>query len=186
MSILVVAFALICFVVLVTVLFIAVEKRKTDARMNQFINRLKELGSLNNLEFTSQEMLKGIAIGLDGRQRKVLVLMGNHETTFSYRLFNVNDVAICEVKHEYNTVNLGLKNDKTDRDLEKIILRFEMKGTQESVEVDFYNIRTSDVYEIKESAEKAKRWEALLAEMLKERSKKAARLNNISVRLLIM
>jgi hypothetical protein len=175
MSTVFVAVALLGFIVLVTLLFTTIEKRKKRASMNQFLNRFIELGSLNNLTFSSQEILKDAAIGLDGIHRRLLVLYGNHETTFRHRLFHLSDVATCSVKKQYATVNApGSKNNTVDQYLEKIMLRFEMKSGEEPVEVNFYHHVTCDVYEIKDMAEKAKHWEAILSKMLKSPLKAVA------------
>ena len=175
MSTLFVAVTVVSAVVITVLLIISHEKRKKRAHLNQFINRFMALGSLHNLNFSSQEMLKDAAIGLDGRHRKLLILIGKHESAFNHHLFHLNDLKSCTVREHYGIYNSSsLKNKLSERYLEKLMLRFEMKAVQDPVEVDFYNHVTNSVYEIKERTERAKHWETILSKMLKSPLKEVA------------
>lgn len=175
MSTILVAAIIVGFLALYIVLFTKNENRKKRKGRNQFLSRFSELGSFNNLTFSSQEILKDAAIGLDGVHRKLLVLIRSNETTFSNQLLNLSDVKACTVKKQYGTIYAGSKKNALDYYLEKIALCFEFKNSQEPVEVVFYHHISSDIYEIKEMSEKAKHWEVILSKLLKSPLKEGAK-----------
>ena len=142
--------------------------------MNQFLTRFSELGSLNNLTFSSQEIFQNSAIGLDGVHRRLLILSGRNETTASNKLLHLTEVKSCSVKKQYGTINAGFKYNKLERHLEKLSLCFEFKDNRDPVEVNFFDHITGDVYQLKDMEKKAKHWEAILSKMLKSPLKEAA------------
>ena len=175
MSSVLVAAVLVGFVTSIALLFIQIEKRKNRKHMNQFLTRFSELGALNNLTFSSQEILEDAAIGLDGVHRKLLILNGSNETTASNKLLYLNEIKTCTVKKQYGTIGaLGLKNNKLEQYLEKLSLCFDMKNGREPAEVAFFHHDTGNIYQLKELEEKAKHWEIMLSKMLKSPLKDAA------------
>lgn len=167
MSTILVAAILVGFLAFFIVLFTTNEERKKRTRRNQFLSCFSELGSLNHLTFSSQEILKDTAIGLDGVHRKLLVVTRNNEATFSNQLLNLNEVKTCAVKKQHGTVYAGSKKNPMEHYLEKVAIHFEFRNSQEPIEVVFYHHISSDVYEIKEMSEKAKHWEVILSKLLR-------------------
>ena len=174
MSSVIVAAILLCFIAIAILFFVWIEKRKNQKQMNQFLTRFRELGSLHNLSFSSQEILQHAALGLDGVHRMLLILIGSSESTASNHLINLRKVKTCFVKKQYGTISAGLKDDTLEQYLEKLSLCFEIKNGESPVEVVFYDHSSGDLYQIHEIEKKAKHWEAILSKMLKSPLKEAA------------
>jgi hypothetical protein len=166
MSTLFVAGILLCFLAVFIVLFTANENRKKQAQLKRFSSLFSELGLLNNLTFSSQEILKDAAIGLDGRHRKLLVLNRDSAASFRNQLVHLAEVKTCAVKKHYAGSAAALKKSSEDRYLEKVALQFAFKNNREPVEVIFYHHINCGVYEINEMNEKARHWEVILSKML--------------------
>lgn len=153
---------------LAAVLFTVKENKRKRSRRKRFLTRFSELGSLNNLTFSGQEILKDVAIGLDGVRRKLLVITKDNETVFNPRLLDLRDVKSCSVKKRYGTVEAaGFRRREREHHLEKIALRFEFKDRRQPAEVPFYHHVTGGPYEVKEMNAKARRWCVLLSKMLR-------------------
>jgi hypothetical protein len=175
MSTVLVAAILVGFLVLFIVLFTMNENRKKRNRRNQFLTHFSELASLNSLTFSKQEILKDVAIGLDGLNHKLLVVNRDGENTFSHYLVYLNDVKSCSVKKQYGTVGAaGSKKNELEPFLEKVVLQFHFKNSREPAEVAFYQHISSDIYEMKDMSEKARQWEVTLSKLLKSPLKEAA------------
>ena len=71
MSSLLIAAVLIAAIIAIVVFLISIDKKQKLNAMNTFFNCLSETGSQNKLNFTSQEFLNNVAIGLDAPQRRV-------------------------------------------------------------------------------------------------------------------
>jgi len=74
MSTIIVAAILVGAVIVIGGLLISVADKQKVKKRNQLLNRFSELGTIHNLSFSSQEVLNNSIIGLDGINRKILVL----------------------------------------------------------------------------------------------------------------
>jgi hypothetical protein len=175
MSTLLVAAIPIGFIAISILLFIQSENRKNRKHMNQFLTRFTELGSLNNLTFSSQEILQDVAIGLDGVHRKLLILRGSNKSTASAQLLHLSELKSCSVKKQYGPIHaVDLKKNKLEQYLQKLSLCFERKDNKEPVEIDFFHHNTSSAYSPEKLEKKAKNWEAIFSKILKYPTKEAA------------
>jgi hypothetical protein len=147
------------------------EKRK---RMNHLLHRFSELGSGNNLTFSSQEILHDCIIGLDGVNRKILVAQSVEGIITRTELIDLFDVKTCSVIRQYGSIKGGeLRAKKLDTYLEKILLHFN-RDNQPPVEVLFYHYRKNGLHEIEKLAKKARHWELLLSKMIHVPARKIA------------
>jgi hypothetical protein len=136
-------------------------KRKT---MNSILKHFSQLGTENNLSFSSQEVLNHSILGLDGVNRKILVVTKEDEEYSSF-IIDLNKVKNCTVKKVYGTIKSGdLKNNKLEQYLEKMVLHFELHGNL-PVEIDFYKNSINHIFETKELENKARHWESILSKM---------------------
>jgi hypothetical protein len=166
MSTLVVAAVLVGIVAAVIFLLVSIDKKQKRNAMNQLLHAFSQKGSEHGLTFSGQEILKETVIGLDGVQRKMLVLQRRDEKAFDSFIIDLNEVKGCTVKKEHGKINLvEFRAGKQEQYLEKIALRFELQG-KPPVEVLFYQHFANHIYEIAELESKAKHWEVILSKMV--------------------
>ena len=64
--------------------------------MKQIFNRISELGIMNNLRFSSQELLQNAVIALDGMQGKLLVINGIAKDKYDEALISPAESVSCQ------------------------------------------------------------------------------------------
>jgi hypothetical protein len=139
------------------------QKRKA---MHQFLQQFSLLGSVYHLTFSGQEILSDSILGLDGIQRKLLVLQKQSPHTFRSMVIALNDVQECSVRKYYGTIKSGdLKKRTLEHFLEKISLHFSFGSQHPPVEVLFYHYNTHHVFDIPKQERKARHWEAVLTKL---------------------
>ena len=167
MSDLFIAGILIGIIVSISFLLIYIDKHSKRKRMNHLTNRFSELGSRYQVNFTSQAILKDEILGIDGVQRKLLILNTTDKNEMPHELIDLDELRHCSVKKLYGSINNGdLKNKKLEQYLEKIVLCFEFHMKKPAIEVSFYNHLKNHLFEIPELEQKAKDWESFLSKML--------------------
>jgi hypothetical protein len=143
--------------------------------MNQLLNRFSELGTAHNLSFSSQEVLNNCIIGLDGINRKLLILTQIDNTLFDDYVVDLDEVKNCTAKKHYGNIKPGdLKNKKLETYLERVALHFEFHNGKEPIEVAFYKHIENNVYHLADIEQKAEHWKQILTKMLKTSVKKIA------------
>ncbi|KAA9038000.1 hypothetical protein FW778_14630 [Ginsengibacter hankyongi] len=177
MSTLLIAAVLIAAIIAIVVFLISIDKKQKQNAMNTFFNCLSKTGSLNKLNFTSQEFLNNIAIGLDAPQRKLLILTRVDRDVYRDRIINLDHVQCCSVKKNYDYINAGdLKTNRLEKHLEEIVLHMNLYDGS-SADIPFYSHINDHISRVIETEEKAKRWEAIISSLLNDRFKK----NNLKV-----
>jgi hypothetical protein len=166
MSTIIVAALLVASVVLVCYVLVRIHNKQKREAMNQLLDHFRQTGAKHALSFSSQEVLNDRVLGLDGVNRKVLVVT-REENAFDSFIIDVNEIKNCTVKKVYGTIKAGdLKDHRLEQYLEKIVLHFEMTG-KPSVEVPFFSHANNHLYETQELEQKARHWETFLAKMQK-------------------
>ena len=164
MSTILVAVIVVGSVVIICFLLISIHNKHKREAMNNLLKHFSQLGTENNLNFSSQEVLHNCILGLDGINRKILVV-AKKDGFYSSFMIDLNEVKSCTVKKIYGTIKVGdLKNHKLDQYLEKMVLHFELIG-RPSVEIAFYKNHDNHIYEVQELEYKARHWEAILTKM---------------------
>lgn len=147
------------------------EKRK---RMNHLLHRFSELGSGNNLTFSSQEILHDCIIGLDGVNRKILVAQSVDGIITHTELIDLFTVKTCSVIRQYGSIKSGeLRANKLETYLERLVLHFE-RDNEPAIEIPFYHYRKNGLHEIQKLEKKARHWELLLSKMIHVPARKIA------------
>jgi hypothetical protein len=179
MATLIIAAALVAAIAAICLLIISFDKKQKRNAMNIFLNRLSQAGSSNNLNFTSQELLNDIAIGLDAPHRKLLILTRFKSGEYFNTIIDVENIQSCLVKKEYGFINAGtLKTDKLEKHLKEIALHIELYNYN-SADVPFYNHIDNTVSQADEMEKKAKKWETIITTLLNDRFKKNNQANSI-------
>jgi len=173
MSTIIVAFIIIGSIVAITWFLVSINKRQTKKKREQLLHRFSQLGTEYNLSYASQEVLKERVIGLDGVNRKLLVLEETNGQQ-SYYIIDLEEVKNCTVNKIYSS-GQGSGNQKSmDNPLFIIALQFDFKDKRPPVQLPFYDHLTNHVFETAELEEKAKDWEAILSKMLAKEAKRIA------------
>lgn len=167
MSTILVAVILVGIVVAVCVLLVTLDQKQKRKSLRELHLRFSRLGTENKLTFSSQETLKDLLLGLDGIQRKLLVLKKQDSTTFHSFVVDLATVKSCSVKKHYGNINSGeLKTKTLEQYLEKITLHFELGGSTPAKEIVFYKHFDHHLVEIPELEQKARHWELMLSKLL--------------------
>jgi hypothetical protein len=167
MSTLLVAAIIIGSVAIICLILFSIHNKHNREAMNKLLKHFSQLGTENNLSFSSQEILKNGILGLDGLRRK-LVAVTREGNSFGSLVIDLNQVKICAVKKIYGTIHAGdLKTRKLDQYLEKIILQFDFEN-RPSLEIPFYQHLHNHLLEAAELEQKARHWETILSKMKTE------------------
>lgn len=174
MSTLVIAVLLVGSIIGICLILMAVASKQKIKKMNQLLNRFSELGTVYDLSFASQEVLNDSIIGLDGMNRKLMVLTQIDDLIFDDYVIDLNEVKTCTVKKHYGNIRPDeLRKRKLENYLERIALHFEFKNEKAPIEVAFYN-HISPVYRLDVIEQKADHWKQILSKMLNSPLKKIA------------
>lgn len=147
-------------------LFLTIYRKEKRKRMNRLFHRFSELGSSYNLTFSSQEILHDCIIGLDGMNRKILVIRSKDGVISHSELIALSDVNSCSVIRQYGTIKSGeLRVNKLETYLERVALHFE-RESKPPIEIPFYQHRKNVLHELERLEKKARHWELLLSKMI--------------------
>jgi hypothetical protein len=147
------AVAAICF------LLITVHNKHKREATAKLLNHFSELGTAHHLSFSGQELLRHCVVGLDGLNRKVLVVT-NEESHYHSFLIDLNEVKNCTVKKIYGTA----KDPSEEPFLVKIVLQLERQG-KAPAEIVFYRHFENHIYEAQELEQKAGHWKSILSKL---------------------
>ncbi len=133
--------------------------------MNTLLQYFKEIAIKSHLRISSQELLKDCVFGIDGINRKLLIVKNQNET-FCSSVINLDDIKRCSIKKEYRSIGAnGLESKRLEHYLSKIFLRLEFANGREGTEVLFYQDRSNPLYEVHKLTNKARLWETMLSKM---------------------
>ncbi|MFL5786750.1 MAG: hypothetical protein ACJ748_01745 [Flavisolibacter sp.] len=164
MSTIIIAAIIVGSVVFISLLLISIHNKEKRIAMNNLLKYFNQLGTENDFNISSQEILNSCILGLDGVHRKILVVTKEDGYLGSF-IIDLNQVKTCLIKKIYGTINQDdLKKHKMDQFLEKITLHFDLNN-KPSVEIVFYNHFENHIYEAYELEQKAKHWEIILSKM---------------------
>lgn len=167
MSTVVVALILLSFVFVVSFLFVWTSKRQAKKRTSQLLHRFSTLGTENNLSFSSQEIFRSKVIGVDGVQRKILVLEHLENNAFDWYFIDLKEVQSCKITTQYATPPVPTAaSGNLNETVAFIGLEFRHRQSGHVVSLPFYQHLGNSVYELSALKAKAKDWESMLSKML--------------------
>src|SRR6478672_107713 len=103
MSTLFVATILVGSVVAICLFLISIHNKHKREAMNHLLNQFSRSGTENNLGFSSQEVLNNCVLGLDGVNRKILVVT-KQDHDYTSLIIDLNEVKSCVVKKMFGTI----------------------------------------------------------------------------------
>jgi hypothetical protein len=163
MSTFFVAAILLSAVIIMILLLITLHNRQKQKAAGRLRQQFSRLGAEHGLSFTAQEATPYGLFGLDGQQRKLLVLDKADDHLFSHILIDLEEVKSCTLQKQYSP---AAKDSKVDDHLNKLVLRFHFNGAALPAEVVFYDYAGNNVFQLPEQSQKAKHWELILTKML--------------------
>jgi hypothetical protein len=156
------------------VLSYSIRKKRKALQIQKLLVRFSELGTANDLAFSSQLILPNRIIGLDGIKKTLLVMEVDIGES-SWYLVRLDEMHSCKVKMLYRSLNAGEANDwRDEKNLEKIVIRFQKKDQENIVLLPFYESGKNNVMEATALARKADYWESMLSKLINNNLKKIA------------
>ncbi len=175
MSTLIVAAILISIIISICLILVSINNKHRKKAVYELLNRFSKLGTENNLSFSSQEILENCIIGLDGVQRKLLILKKIDSDGYDSIILDLNEVKNCSKKKIYRRVNIGTsKKERFENHIDKIVLELDFIDNRQSVQILFFEPITNHILAMSELEQKAKKWERILSQIANTGLKKIA------------
>ena len=175
MSTIIVAAIIISVIISISLKLVSINNKQRKKTSTELLNHFSKLGTENNLSFSSQEILENCIIGLDGIQRKLLILKKIDKDEYDSILLDLNEVKKCSKKNIYTRVNIGTsKKERFENHLDKIVLDFDFIDNRQPVQILFFEPITNHVFAMSELEQKAKKWETILSQITNTGLKKIA------------
>lgn len=166
MSTIIVAAIIISVIVSICLILVSIDNKQRKKTSTELLNHFSRLGSENNLSFSSQEILERCIMGLDGIQKKLLILKKFDKHGYDSILLDLNEVKNCSKKKIYKKVNIGTsKKERFENHLDKIILELGFINSRPPVQILFYEPVTNDIFAMPELEQKAQKWETILSQI---------------------
>jgi hypothetical protein len=175
MSAIIIAAIIISIVTCICLLLIELDKKQMRKTASELLNHFSKLGTENNLSFTSQEILETCIIGLDGIQKKLLILKKIEKDEYDSILLDLNEVKSCSKNTIYKRLNIGTtKKERFENHIDKIVLDFDFIDNRQPVQILFFENIMNNIFAMSELEQKAKKWETILSQITKRGLKKIA------------
>ena len=175
MSAIIVAAIIISVIISISLKLVSINNKHRQKTASELLNHFSKLGTENNLSFSSQEILENCIIGLDGIQRKLLILKKIDKDDYDSILLDLDEVKKCSKKNIYTRVNIGTtKKERFENHIEKIVLDIDFKDNRQPVQILFFRPITNHVFAMSELAQKAEKWEKILSQIANTSLKKIA------------
>ena len=150
----------ICAIILTVLVF---QQKRKRARIEKLLLQFSQLGSDNNLSFTSQEILHNSIIGLDGLKRKIVFLQETNGI-YEWMIVDLNTVSHCSLKLNYRGFRSGKKRNSGVY-FEKLLLQFVSHDNQ-LIDLPFYAHPGTKLSTRRQLEQKARYWEAIISKMV--------------------
>jgi len=150
----------ICAIILIVV---AVQKKRKRVREGKLLLQFSQIGTDNDLSFTSQEILYNSVIGLDGLKRKIVFLQETNGI-YHWLMIDLDRINHCCVKLKYRGFKLRRRRNSRVY-TEKLILQFQSMEN-ELIDIPFYVNPTLKRSLRRQLEQKARHWEIILSKMI--------------------
>jgi hypothetical protein len=172
MSTTIVAIILLCVIAAVCVILVWVNNKDRDKNAIHLLNRFTDIAMQSNLSFSSQEILEATLIGLDGIQKKLLIITKTGADEYDSLLIDLNEVKSCTKRKLFKDINVGgNKKVKFEKQIDKIVLDIQFADGRPGVQIIFFQPITNDIFTLAELESKAGHWEAIISQLINPRLK---------------
>jgi hypothetical protein len=166
MSHIVVALLIIFTTISIPLVFILMHRSKLKKKKEKMLLFFSKVGTLHNLSFTDQQVLRDKIIGLDEPERKLLIVEENGEM-YNSKIIDLHEVKTCKVKKTYSTIHIGDNKKSTlEQSLNTIELQFDFKNENTPIAFPFYKDSINSVHDMAKLENQSKYWEAILSKIL--------------------
>lgn len=160
--------------VIYTLIFFAMKHRNIRFDKIRYL-QLSELGSKFSLSFSSHEVLGNKIMGLDGINKKLLILEQTDGQSHSY-IIDLDEAKAITVKKIYSSIKAGeLKKRRIEEFLKTIQLQFEFGNGKEDIVLPFYESKINNIYDLPGLERKIKNWQLILSKMIGIKNKNPIR-----------
>ena len=139
-------------------------KNAKKIKENLFL-RLSKEGTANNLIFCSQEILQNKVIGIDGIQRKIMILE-KIKNKYNCSVISLDEVQNCELITSCRALYEDNFNKFEVENLHAIELRFQFKNQAQPASIIFYESLINSQRELVLLKAKAEYWCVMLSKLL--------------------
>jgi hypothetical protein len=167
MTTIMVAVILICIITIIFLGLVFINNRDKRKKIFDLLEQFRKVKSEYDLSFSHQEVLENHVIGLDEGKRKLLILRRTKPDKYDANVIDINHLRGCTQKTNYNRIDTGnIKRLKSEEHLE-IILEFEFRDEADPVGLSFYDSAINYPDERLELKQKAKQWELILSNQIR-------------------
>jgi len=156
-----IAVVMVLVIAAISLILVRISNHHRKIKTQKMMHHFSQLGTSNALAFTSQEILQDVVIGLDGINRKLLILHNQHES-FEWKVVDLAQVHNCSVKKVYLTSGPA---HAREAHLDRLVLAIELKQGGGIMEVPFFTHSKNHIYQLAEMEQKAKYWVAVLSKL---------------------
>jgi len=167
MSTILVAVILVSVIALIVFILVAINSRERKKSTLELLSQFSGVATQKNLTFTSQEILETVLMGLDGIQRKLLIISRLGADKHDTLLIDLKEVKTCTKKQLYNRISVGnYSKARFENQIQKIVLEFEYTDGRVPSQITFFEPTTSHMLDMSELDQKAKKWEGIISKLL--------------------
>jgi len=171
MSTIIILLIIVAEMVIYRLIFIVMKHRSIRFDKIRYL-QLSELGSKFSMSFSSHEVLGNKIMGLDGINRKLLVLEQTDGQSHSC-IIDLDQAKAITVKKIYRSIKAGeLKKRRIEEFLKTIQLQFEFGNGKEDIVLPFYESEIDNIYDLPGLERKIKNWQLILSKMTGTKNKK--------------
>lgn len=175
MSSIITAVIIIGIVALTLFILVSIHNKEKKKKKNALVSYFNHYGMTNNFAFSCQEILKNCIIGVDGLQRKLMILeYGENENHKNVHIIDLNKVKNCGFQKIFSAAAETERGKTSEVYLEKMQLKFDYLNHNLPVQIVFYDHISNHIYEIAELEQKAKDWQNILNKIITPSSKQIA------------
>jgi len=166
MSHLFIALLIVLTIVGILLTLVTMHNNQIRSSRRSMLSFFRDIAAVHNLSFTGQEVLRALAIGLDGPKKK-LVIVEEKNDSYDPQVIDLQQVHSCRIKKIYTAIHSSdYKKNRPDDYLKSIALELDLKTSKAPVVVFFYRNEQNSVHEIAELEARVRSWETMLSKML--------------------
>ena len=173
MSTIISAAILIAATILISSIFIFIQKKNARIRNEYLLKVFRDEADKLGPSFSRQDVLKNKILGFDALQQRLLIFEFAPPTNMV--CIEMDQVKSCSVVRQHLNVQMdGGKTTKPEKHLTSIEIRFDLKNDPTPVFLSFYNSIDYSVFEIAELELNANDWASMLSSSVEKELKTRA------------
>jgi len=166
MSHLFIAALIVLTVIGILLILVTMHNNQLKSSRNSMLSFFRDIASVHNLSFTGQEVLRALVMGLDGPNKK-LVIVEEKNQSYDPQVIDLDEVYACRIKKVYTAIHSNdYKRNRPEDYLKSIALELDLKSRKAPVVVFFYRNEHNSIHEIRELETRVRNWETMLSKMV--------------------